>query len=591
MIIKGRVGDVVIVGRTPSPYSGTMGAHSTAWIAHVDKVRRSLMNTSKEEGFVRLIELAEGELKSPMLQDKYKNVLSKSHKGKLKDARKDLMGKVNYYSKLVGTDKCKDLTKEDQANLHKNMINSYLFFVNLIPMSTVENGKTTGNSEGASRKNINRYEYAAAYFKPGSDTNNYIELESQTTFERKMYDYFNAPEGSDEGNFRTSLERDVLKLFAVDTPDQFVNDHQQLKAVDVWSDSLSNFFDTLRGAYPSSYNRLGYSDPSKLKDAVTYLLRKSPNADIESIASKVIESMGDGNGSLKKSQAIGDKSRVSDADINGPQPFHADLQLSQDKTIDVVEFEGRTESPFSATMGAHSTAWVAHLDALRNTLTNQKIEDAVNKLSTKAEKALNDESLKFSGLLTSGHQHKLIQAYKKMEVLMASGDRDDPTDYLRNMIESYLNLVNLLPMSTNDVGNTDGKGEGTSRAAVLAIETGANSTVNDVDAINALLGLYDASVNPFEPGDVSSNGKFLIDEGLDRDGKLYSWMVMRIGDSDYVGNLENINEKMLAISIDRFINTIEEAYPRIYNAIGRDKLIEKLVALHRNGGESEYEGA
>jgi len=593
---NGFVGDIVIVGRTPSPFGSTMGAHSTAWVAHVDKVRRFLMNTEKDEGFIYMKELADGELASPML--KYRSVLSSAHQIKLDRAEKNLKNWVKNYDQLVQTKSYENLTREQQAIRHKDMIDSYLSFVNLIPMSTVEGGKTTGNNEGASRNNINRYEYASAHLEPGADLQYYPELKSRRGFEKVLYAYFTDPKKKNETKFMKLLENDFLNLFAVDTPDQFVKDHSEhnLVARDVWSDSLSSFFDTIRLAYPSTYYALDYTNPKKLKGAVSLLLDRSPvkhsEADVKAIASQVIKNMSDGGSGLLKAPSIReDRSEVSSSDINGVQQFHVDFQFNSQGKIEVVEAGGRTESPFSKSMGAHSTAWVAHMDALKNALTNKTLKDAVNILRDKSGKALNDESLNFSGLLTTGHQHKLIQAHKKMEALIIAGDGGDSLGYLRNMIEDYANLVNLLPMSTNDIGNTDGKAEGYYRQLVLDIETGANNKVTEGDAMDALLGLYDVgSVENFDP-DGSANWNELKDAGLKKGHPLYSAMLR---DSDYVytdKELGDIKEQMRAISIDRFINTIEEAYPRIYNAIGRDKLIEKLVALHRNGGESEYEGA
>ncbi|SHN22099.1 hypothetical protein SAMN05216311_1072 [Chitinophaga sp. CF418] len=58
--------DVIIGGRTVSPFSNTMGAHSTAWVAHIDAVRRHLVGTTLGQGISWLLDTINVDLDSPL---------------------------------------------------------------------------------------------------------------------------------------------------------------------------------------------------------------------------------------------------------------------------------------------------------------------------------------------------------------------------------------------------------------------------------------------------------------------------------------------------------------------------------------------
>jgi hypothetical protein len=143
--------EVVIGGRTPSPFPGTMGAHSTAWIAHLDAVRRMLVNTELLQGVEYLIFLANEGLKSPLL--KLSKFLEKDHLEKLEGATKSVQNDIVALDKAV---KDYQYPPSDRKFLliesaMRQLIDTYSTYMNYLPMATVKGGDPSGHGEGSAR--------------------------------------------------------------------------------------------------------------------------------------------------------------------------------------------------------------------------------------------------------------------------------------------------------------------------------------------------------------------------------------------------------------------------------------------------------
>lgn len=58
-------------------------------------------------------------------------------------------------------------------------------------------------------------------------------------------------------------------------------------------------------------------------------------------------------------------------------PLTIQVQLATDGTVAGFRAGGRTDSPFSGTMGAHATAWIVHLDRVRALIRGKTVEQAL----------------------------------------------------------------------------------------------------------------------------------------------------------------------------------------------------------------------
>ena len=110
-----------------------------------------------------------------------------------------------------------------------------------------------------------------------------------------------------------------------------------------------------------------------LNDAIA---RAKPPRD-DSIVSKIAEKFR-GKPEEEEADLRPYFNEVAESDLRqGGVGFQATLFLEEDYSIGALEMTRRTKSPFSATMGAHSTAWVAHLDAVHSLLIKKTIPEAL----------------------------------------------------------------------------------------------------------------------------------------------------------------------------------------------------------------------
>ncbi|MHA7129228.1 eCIS core domain-containing protein [Algoriphagus namhaensis] len=150
LMLKATSGLVRIVGmlssgRPPSPFKGSMGAHSTAWIVHLDRVRRRLMGKTLQEA-VKEMHLLIGETLS--LGDHLsKGTLGDNAQYLIDEAR----ASIENAGKITG--------EEASIDRIQQMITHTLSYLNLLPTISQNSIKTTGNAEGVWRAVLLNFEY------------------------------------------------------------------------------------------------------------------------------------------------------------------------------------------------------------------------------------------------------------------------------------------------------------------------------------------------------------------------------------------------------------------------------------------------
>lgn len=140
-----RITGLLSSGRPASPFSKTMGAHSTAWVVHLDRVRRRLMGKTLNEA------AAEMRLMIKETLDLYELLKD----GTWGDNAMLLIKGAGEAINLAAVDKGKAAT----ITQVQHMITCTLSFLNLLPTISQDSTRTTGNSEGYWRAILRDFEY------------------------------------------------------------------------------------------------------------------------------------------------------------------------------------------------------------------------------------------------------------------------------------------------------------------------------------------------------------------------------------------------------------------------------------------------
>ncbi|WP_394370397.1 eCIS core domain-containing protein [Hymenobacter pini] len=150
---------------------------------------------------------------------------------------------------------------------------------------------------------------------------------------------------------------------------------------------------------------------------------------------------------------------------------------------------GRPSSPFKGTMGAHSTAWAAHLDRVRATIRGLSIPVAYAALQHLAGRVTTLYTLQQKKTPGNNAKGLLAGAHRQMNTLKNVVPTKASLVLLQQFIEAILSFYNLIPEVSRDRLDTTGKGEGTYRARLLAFEaTGVGSQESIREAV---VGMFD----------------------------------------------------------------------------------------------------
>jgi hypothetical protein len=187
-------------------------------------------------------------------------------------------------------------------------------------------------------------------------------------------------------------------------------------------------------------------------------------------------------------------------------PLAMQIVLNPAGEIAVIHSAGRTPSPFSGTMGAHTTAWIVHIDRVRKALLGLKPADAIetvekvlvpeaNKLQVEREKAFK---------IGENHTNLLAAAKATLEGFPAKLKQYDATGQLLGLqqyVDELLTYINYIPGSTLEAADTGGKSEGTHRKVLMAFEQGGQQSKALLNA--AIFGLLDLNYNLTTPSQQS----------------------------------------------------------------------------------------
>ncbi|MEU9851124.1 DUF4157 domain-containing protein [Streptomyces sp. NPDC047985] len=162
-VTGGRISAYHSAGRSPSPFSGTMGAHTTAWIAHLDSIRTNIVGRTLDEAARFIIDTAIPEARK--MAETASTAFSFSldeqganHREKLVEAARHLEGSVYILSAVASEAGGNPLQAARYPLVLQQAINALLTFINFIPGATIDKSDTGGKAEGVARNNLLQYE-------------------------------------------------------------------------------------------------------------------------------------------------------------------------------------------------------------------------------------------------------------------------------------------------------------------------------------------------------------------------------------------------------------------------------------------------
>jgi hypothetical protein len=211
---------------------------------------------------------------------------------------------------------------------------------------------------------------------------------------------------------------------------------------------------------------------------------------------------------------------------------------------------GRSPSPFSGTMGAHTTAWTVHLDRVRQLIVNQPVADALKAVTeTLAEerKAMADRL----GPAFSFPKHSRLPASAA-----GSGEHDQVIS-LQNAIVAHLEAVNSIPGATLPAADTGGKSEGKYRRVLLERlglqqYKGKSVAHSTPEVLAAVVGLLDLGSLSQEVDSDDRLAELLIDQDAGPAMLLAQQHLVSIEDS-YPGALAAAGLDLGKVSVARVI--------------------------------------
>ncbi|MET9675851.1 hypothetical protein ABZY68_22550 [Streptomyces sp. NPDC006482] len=176
------------------------------------------------------------------------------------------------------------------------------------------------------------------------------------------------------------------------------------------------------------------------------------------------------------------------------QPLASQISMDEGGRITAFDSAGRSPSPFSGTMGAHTTAWVVHVDVVRRAITGRSVDAALAALSELTAEAHRTQATMAEHFpVEAPHQARLDEAYA---ALLRAGEQTAVAPeqtkvlFLQGVINALLTYLNYVPGATLQATDTTGRGEGTLRNRLLAHERGTTGA-QPRELQDALLGLLD----------------------------------------------------------------------------------------------------
>jgi hypothetical protein len=464
---EGVIEDIAIVGRPPHVFNGTMGDHSTAFITTAAGLQAQLKGKTIDEAASILHGLTEGLYNLPgMLL-----VMPQEHQERLDEALFELEDIWEFLELRMRSRASEGIPPYDQhdAAQIQRFAETFLEARELVPLSTINtkaiNAPLAGKGKGESAR---------------------LLVEANSCAQVPLDDLANAVVGL----FDARSAAVVHSITEQPTMDRVAPGMRvAVPAGDRVLTMINQHLWSVDMMYPAAALQL-----RPRYDNIIMTLRQNIDQKIQENAQAQL------GGADAPRQRGGNKNEAD------KRYLASSISLHPDGSIRDVRIEGRTTSPFSGTMGAHTTAWTVLIDRMRNQLESSTLTQAAEyllEISEEAQKHLYEASSKFQA--DTKQLHKLLNALralagveKKLKTIAAIGEDTEDTPIgpfqqlltIQEAINCVLDLQNLTPGATLYVGNTNGAREGHYRGILLDYvkdKAGADRQV----VRTAVLGLMD----------------------------------------------------------------------------------------------------
>ncbi len=542
------ISDIQMAGRPDSPYSGTMGDHSTAYVVQQQAVRNAVIGKTPQQAAINVQALANKTLELPgaTMTD---SVGFSSRKPDYQAAGKALNATMELL--IQG-----NIQPVEKFPLVQKMIGEFLHFRELIPLTTMNVSQVSQGTAGRGKAESSSSQILSG-IASGSSQHSTPEAriavwkimdrdgvamvateDDEVTLGRLApgLDHALAPE-------ERAAKIITQHLMSIEMAYPGVIDYaygSQAKAQTILNESMALEITRRKKQNIAEYTRLliartetieGYyhrgehhsMHPSKgfetasedwhrfaavLKfngqEPPAFPVPQEPTGRTRSTA-KMSSTMSDLTAMLADSSIRNEHEQISSSHSTPARPVRGNTTVpSQAKEkqsltsqiemnghiISAFHSAGRSPSPFSGTMGAHTTAWIAHTDGIRTrivgkTLLNAAqiiIEEAIPEARTmhstmSAAFLPNDNSERARRIdLMATASAGLDAAAQELTGFSVAAVQNNQAAInslpliLQKTISALLTYINYIPGATLEAADTGGKAEGTTRKALLKHE-------------------------------------------------------------------------------------------------------------------------
>ncbi|MCB9232327.1 MAG: DUF4157 domain-containing protein [Bacteroidia bacterium] len=467
----GKIDKVSIVGRPDSAHSGTMGDHSTAFTTLAAGLNVMMEGKGLKEVYYTLMDLYSALKKLPGYS--LINNLPLESKKRINKADDELaewldIGYTRFSDRTNLGEKLMPFTGYD-VTLLQSMVDAYLEIRELIPLSTINtkayNAALAGKGKGETARNLVHSEQGQ-----GISFNNI-----STT----ILGLFDARSAAVVGTVTDQKEMDKI------APGVLVSD----KGEDRITMMVDQHLITIQTMYPATWKKLKKEEVSQIRQDLfkAVKVKIAENKEVQETGIKIKSKRGGGNTAVKKYVATA-------------------LNVDEKNIIRGVKIEGRTPSPFSGTMGAHTTAWVVLTQRMNTKLVGLhtlKAAGVLKAFGEKAEDILVEASQIFQAdtkqiqkiIWSLGELGRINSKLEKMENMSKKIEVDKVISpyqqvlILQEAINCILDLQNLTPGASLYVGNVNGAREGAYRGILVRFLN--KELVSKKEVRKACLGLLD----------------------------------------------------------------------------------------------------
>ena len=163
------------------------------------------------------------------------------------------------------------------------------------------------------------------------------------------------------------------------------------------------------------------------------------------------------------------------------------IALANDGRISNLISDGRSQSPFTRTMGAHTIAWTLHIEHFKKMVVGRSVEAALNQVVKQGLPGMLQMEKDFDpgeggNARQKGRKKELLTRINDYKRQIGAGKIPEPQlAYLQEFIGILLAYSNLIPGMTYTANNTDGRGEGQAKAKLEEWEPKALKLLKSVD--------------------------------------------------------------------------------------------------------------